>query len=117
MKTSKIILISILAIISMVFIFLLMLVMDNFYYKENIEISFDTAKQIAIERVKKDYNYNNLNGHNLRLKATSEDCGNNCYKFTFEYDVNQSKIKGLEKVEASLFVIDGKAKNFTKRNK
>lgn len=94
------------------------IIIGNYLYSgtkvvEEKEITQDEAQQIALERVISDYNYRDLNGYNLRLKSDPVSCGNDCFEFVFEYEVNQTRITGLDKIEAQIFVVDGKAKNFT----
>lgn len=109
--TKKIILISVIAIIGVLAVFLALILIGNFAYT-NAEITQQQAQQIAEQRVTIDYNYRNLGGHDLVLTG-AESCGAGCYTFTYEYDVGQTEITNLDKIESSVTVKGGHAGNFT----
>lgn len=94
----------------------IMVLVGNFHYSSNKaekQITVEEAMQIAEERIKKDYNYNELNGHDLRLKADPVRCGQGCVELVYEYKVNQTKITNLEKIETRMIVEGGRTKNMT----
>ena len=74
------------------------------------EISVEDAKKVAEERIKKDYNYEQYNGNNLRLVETNEK--ENGYKFRYHYDIENGPTN-VNRIEISLLVNDGETKNYT----
>jgi hypothetical protein len=115
-KTVKII-IGIFIVLALILSILGILVLvGNFHYgnkKVEMQITVEEAMQMAEQRIKQDYNYNVLNGYDLRLKADPVRCGPGCVELVYEYKVNQSKITGLEKIETSMVVEGGRINNMT----
>ena len=76
-------------------------------------LSVGDAGRIARTRVLNDYNYGNLGGHNLHLTGTPVSCGRDCSIFTFKYDINESRITGVDSIKATVKIMEGEAVNFT----
>jgi len=93
------------------------LILGNYHYsgKRAVteSITVEQAKDIAVEWIINDYNYQDLNGYNLREKATPVKCGENCYEFIYEYYVNQTEIENLTKIEVRVAVEGNRAVNNT----
>ncbi len=85
------------------------------YENKKIEnqITVNEAKQIAEKRIKQSYNYNDLNGYNLKLKSDPIICGTGCFELVYEYKVNKTNITNLEKIETSMIIEGGSINNVT----
>lgn len=93
------------------------LILGNYHYSSKGtvtgSITVEQARDIAVERIINDNNYQDLNGYNLREKATPVKCGENCYEFIYEYDINQTEIENLAKIEVRVTIEGNRAVNNT----
>jgi hypothetical protein len=94
---------------------IIMFVGNNQYDDKRTEtgITLEQAKSIAQQRILNDYNYNDLNGYDLRLKKDPVQCGADCFELVYEYKVDQNKISNLEKIEMSMVVEENQINNLT----
>ena len=92
-------------------------ILGNYHYsskgKVTESITVEQAKDIAVERIINDHNYQDLNGYNLREIATPVKCGENCYELIYEYAVNQTEIENLAKIEVRVTIEGNRAVNNT----
>ncbi len=92
-------------------------ILGNYHYsgKQAVtaSITADQAKEIAVEAIINDHNYQEMNGYNLKEIATPVQCRENCYELIYEYDVNQTKIENLAKMEVHVTIEGNRAVNNT----
>lgn len=87
---------------------------SDFFLKDSSEVAnLEKYQKIAINRIKSDYNYKNLEGSNLIEIATPIKCGNKCYEFSYRYDVNEEILDSVDKIVVDLKVIEDKVENFS----
>ena len=87
---------------------------SDFFLKDGSEVAnLEKYQKIAINRIKSDYNYKNLEGSNLIEIATPIKCGNKCYEFSYRYDVNEEILDSVDKIVVDLKVIEDKVENFS----
>jgi hypothetical protein len=115
MKNNTIkILVLVVIIISILIVRIIIEKYDYFNKKETTNpLTLKQARQIAVERIINDYNYQNLNGYDINPIKDPIKCGDDCFQFDYEYKVNQTKIKDLEKIKISMIIEGGNIKNQT----